>query len=368
MSSLPTAFKYALSITLVSMFVIYDYIAKTNHVTERNDYKPVEFHSITRSINAQGKIEARRTIEVGAQVSGEVRDIYVSVGDKVVSRQLLIEIDPIIALSELKSAENELAQLKADVDLRKFMLDYANKEFKRVENMYLRGAVTLDILNEKEVAVETAKNNLTAGIISRDSAKVQVETKKAQLQYTTIMSPITGTVVALLTDEGQTLVSTQQVSPLLKIADTSQLLVKLPISEVDISDIKEGMTVEYNLLNDTQKKYKSEITKVDIIPSDEVTNRTSYNVYFEIGDDIDIHQLRLGMTVKARIIQSRKKRVLAIPVHYITPIEPGIKGTVLVLKENGVIEHREVTLGMSDLINVEIVNGLKLNEKVVWNQ
>ncbi|MGF1682184.1 efflux RND transporter periplasmic adaptor subunit [Photobacterium minamisatsumaniensis] len=331
------------------------------------EYIKPRIATMVQSIDSKGIIESGRMVEVGAQVSGVIQEIHVSIGDEVSLGELLIEIDPTLAMNELKNAENELSRLNSNVDLMDQLLQYVIQEYERVHGMYIKEAATQVMVDEKTIEVIRARHALVTSKYERDVAKVGVSTKKAQLEYTKLHSAIEGTVVSIMKEKGQTLVSTQNVSPILKIADTNNLLVKLLVSEIDFPKIIKGMDVEYYFLGNRSKVYRSKIEYIDVLPNINHTKSTYYNVYFPIKEHKYTNGLILGISVKASIISTIKKDATVIPIQYVTEGDyiNGGSGIVNVLTEDNRIISREVTFGVSDGIDVEVVDGLLVDDKVI---
>jgi macrolide-specific efflux system membrane fusion protein len=273
-----------------------------------------------------------------------------------------MEIDPTISLNELETAKNELARLSLEKELKEELYLYELNLLKRSKDMYKLGGITKEELERKTIEVKQKKLDFTNAQYDENTAILNVNTNQAQLKYTKIYSPINGTVVSLLGEEGQTLVSTQQVSKLLTISNTEKLRVKLPISEFDITTVKISKPIQFSLLGRPEKNYHSVITSIDNVPSENNDDAVFYNTYFGIDSSLSSN-MRIGMSVKASIIIEKAEGVLIIPNQYLTNTSEN--RYLISILEDGKVTNRQVETGLRGMINTEIKSGVKFGEKVV---
>ena len=214
---------------------------------------PVTRGDIEVVVSATGKVRAKESVDVGAQVSGQLEVIHVDVGDRVQAGDLLAEIDPTIAQAKVDQGRAQLKELKASLIEMQASRDLARAEAARAE--LLRSA---DAISEAEYQIALAQEKITAARIAQLEAQIERQESTlaadlANLAYTKIHAPISGTVVAEVAVEGQTLNANQTAPTVLTIADLSVMTVEAEISEADVLRIEPGQPARFKLLGSNQK-------------------------------------------------------------------------------------------------------------------
>lgn len=332
----------------------------------------VSRHNIQQSVQATGVLQAYEQVDVGAQVSGQITRLLVTEGQRVKKGDLLAEIDPKLAQNKLSAAEADLIKARATLQTREAQQRLNLLNLQRQQKIYARQAgsqTDLDsaIANEavSRAEVNTARADITA-------AEINVETAKTELGYTRITAPIDGTVLSLVAKQGQTLVSTQQVPTLLKLANLDTMTVKAQISEADVARIRAGMPVYFTLLGDPDTRYNGVLRSIELAPtnindtatttSSTANNAVYYYAQFEVPNPQ--HALRVAMTTQVTIQLGERKNVLTIPLSALTGAIAGDKAEVFVL-EDGKKVARQITLGLRNDVSAEVTDGLHVGEQVI---
>lgn len=352
-----------LFILILLCFIYVNIIGSPNKFQGRKTHV-VSIGSITRNVESIGVIEAAKMIDVGASVSGEVTELMVGVGDKVSQGQLLIEIDPTVSANELKTAQNELKIAVANFDVSRERFLYEQEQLELIAHLVKIGSKTSQELKEQNLVYLESKASLQSSKLSKETAMLAVDSKKAQLTYTMIRSPIDGTVVSIQVDKGQTLVSTQQVSNLIKVASSDQYIVRIPISEYDISNISIGDVVDFHILGVSNETYKSKISNIDLTPlSNSSTSKgVIYNVSFHVSRELSEH-VRIGMSVGAKIKIMEEINVVIVPSHYVRYDTNGVANITVL--DNGNVITKTVELGLYDFLNSEVVSGIEVGDVLI---
>lgn len=328
----------------------------TTHVTKGN---------IVSRVLATGTLEGYKQVSVGAQVSGQLQKLYVDAGDEVKQGQLLAQIDSRTQQNALKDAQSQLNTYKAQLVAKQATLKRATLEFNRQQNMLKSDASAKADYEAAEASLAQAKADVNVVEQQIKQAEIKVDTAKINVGYTKIEAPIDGTVIAIVTDEGQTVVSNQTATTILKLATMDTMTVKAEISEADVIKIKPGMEVEFTILGDPKRVFKSTLKKIAPAPqSASSSNNTStsststaiyYNAEFDVPNDDRV--LRVSMTAECSIILAQKKDVLIVPITAVkTDLRTG-KSYVMVLRKGGP-QRVDVELGLRDQTNVEVISGL----------
>jgi membrane fusion protein, macrolide-specific efflux system len=192
-------------------------------------------------------------------------------------------------------------------------------------------------------------------------ATAAVDTAKANVGYTKITAPMAGEVVSITTLEGQTLNANQQAPNILRIADMSTMTVWAQVSEADIVRVKVGQDVYFTVLGQP-RRWNGRIRQ--ILPTPELINNVVfYDVLFDIPNPE--RELDIQMTAQVFIVLAQAKGALLIPAAAVGNAGEGAKINVQVLKADGSVEVRAITIGIKSEISAEVTDGLKEKEQVV---
>lgn len=337
----------------------------------------LEKGGIRGTVTAAGEVYARDLVDVGAQVSGQIKKLYVKVGDKVQKGDMIAQIDSVTQENEIAQQKAQLLIHEANLASAKIAAANAKTQYNRELELYKRNAASKE-------AVENAKNSAALKEAEQKQIEAQIEQTKLQLStaetnfgYTKITAPISGTIVSMPVEEGKTVNSNQTTPTIVKIADLSKMEIKMQIAEGDISKVKVGMDVEYSILSDLDNIKKAKIYKIDpglTTLSDGTYDKTSSGsssssssdsaIYFYAKMLVDNENdfLKIGMTTENNIIVSEANNTSYLPTSVIKRDAKGDYVTVLNGKEP---EQRYVKTGVSDDLNTEILSGLDEKDEVL---
>ena len=198
---------------------------------------------IEEVVTAQGKLEPKNYVDVGAQVSGQLKTIGVAIGDNVKAGDLIAEIDPQIYEARLAANEARLRTLEAQRVEQTVMADQARQTRERNEKLQKSGAVSKQAFEDADTALKIAAAKLAAVEAQIEESRSTIEGDKANLNYTRIYAPMSGTVVLQGVREGQTLNASQSAPTIVQLADLDTMTVRAQVAEADIMRIKPGMAV-----------------------------------------------------------------------------------------------------------------------------
>lgn len=323
---------------------------------------PVTQGELKRVVLASGVIQALRQVDVGAQASGQLKHLPVEAGDKVKKGQLLAEIDPELIQNELKvsqaSLDGDLAQQKA----KTVQLKQAELEWQRQARMWLEQSTS-----EKEMlAAQTQYHSLqaeldTVGAKIRQS-EFQVDKNRTTLGYTRILAPMDGEVLELVTQQGQTVIATQQAPVILKLADLSQVTIKAFVSEADVIHIRAGLPVYFTVLGAPDKRFNS--TLRTILPTPEKINGAIfYKALFDVPNPEGL--FRVEMTAEVAIVLAQVEKALSIPLAALGAPEQDDRYTVQVQTADGKLDARVIRTGLKTSTRIQVLEGLVSGELVV---
>ena len=276
---------------------------------------------IESSVLATGILEATKMVSVGAQVSGQVRKMYVELGDQVKQGQLIARIDSVRQENDLKTAEASIKNQMAQLAVRQANLAKVEAEYNRQKAMYAQDATSRSELESAFANYKTAQADITAINAQIEQSRLTLATAKEDLGYTQIVAPMDGTIVAIVTEEGQTVNANQSAPTIVKLAKLDTMTIKAEISEADVMKVEEGQTVYFTTLGNNEKKIYAKLRQVEPAPnsintdSNTSSSSSSSAVYYDALFDVpnEDGKLRIDMTAQVYIVLDEAKNVLTIP-------------------------------------------------------
>jgi macrolide-specific efflux system membrane fusion protein len=333
--------------------------------TERGD--------IENAVLATGVLEGIKQVDVGAQVSGQLKSLKVKVGDKVKKGQWLAEIDPLILQNTLRKAQVDEENLQAQRRATAAQLRQAKSVYDRYKGLQVDESVSRQDFEDAESTFQVQQANLLSLDAQIKSAHIQIDTAKINLAYTRIVAPIDGDVVGIVTQEGQTVIANQLAPVLLKLADLDTMTVKAQVSEADVIHISPGQQVYFTILGEADKRYYAKLRGTEPAPQNFLETQTAgtpkqnsavfYNALFDVPNPD--HRLRIAMTAQVRIVLDTAQAALMVPVAALGARNNDGSYPLRVLDAKGRAVSREVKTGINNNVKVQILEGLAEGDKVV---
>lgn len=316
---------------------------------------------LQQNVLATGQLDAVRKVDVGAQVSGQLESLKVEIGDRVKKGQLLAIIDPQQAQNSIREGEATLQQLQAQLQQAQAEQQLASVTLQRNRELAKLQAVSHQDLDQyaTELAVKKAQVNTIKAQIMKNQASL--DTAKINLAYTRIEAPMDGDVVQITTLQGQTVIAAQQAPNILTLADMSTMLVKAQVSEADVINLKPGQKAWFTVLGDPNKRFDGVLKDIQPTP-EKVNNAIFYYARFEVPNPEGL--LRLQMTAQVHIQLSGVSDALVIPLTALGDQIADNRYHVALLKQ-GKEQAREVTIGIRNNIDVQILSGLEVGDEVI---
>ncbi|KPY58682.1 efflux RND transporter periplasmic adaptor subunit [Pseudomonas syringae] len=331
-----------------------------------------EVTDIEYAVSAQGVLQGRNQVDVGAQVSGQLQSLKVKPGDQVKKNQLLAEIDPLPARNALRQAVVKIEQLTAERDATLHRLKLAESNDRRYQELGATTAVSKADQDKALFELETQRANLVSLTAQLHTARVQEEAARIKLDYTRIFAPMDGQVLAIVTQEGQTVIADQTAPVILKMAQLDTMTVKAQVSEADVLKIKPGLAIYFTIPGDPDTRYNATLKAIEPGPVDAAsqTGATAesgkavfYNALFDV---LNLeNRFYINMTANVRIVLEAKEGVLTIPVAALGDRRDDGTYSVRVLGEGNEIRTAYVGPGINNQVRVEIRSGLKAGDRVV---
>ncbi|MCY1396005.1 Macrolide export protein MacA [compost metagenome] len=349
---------------------------------------PLSTVSVTRndiesSVTALGTLQPRRYVDVGAQASGQIRKLHVEVGDQVKAGQLLVEIDPSTQQARLDAGRFSIDNLKAQLAEQHAQYQLAEQQYKRQRNLAAGGATREEDVQSAQAQLKVTQARIDMYRAQIRQAQASLRSDEAELGYTRIYAPMSGTVVAVDAREGQTLNAQQQTPLILRIAKLSPMTVWAQVSEADISHVKPGMSAYFTTLAGGKRRWTSTVRQILPVPpkpldqssqgggspaSASGTGTASKVVLYTVLLDVDNpdNALMAEMTTQVFFVAGRASKVLTVPVAALDEDASDENLRIAqVLDASGKIEQRRVRTGLSDRLRVQVLEGLNEGEQLL---
>ena len=324
---------------------------------EGNQTFAVEKGSIIDKALAVGRIEPKKEISIKSKISGIVKKKYVEIGDKVNAGDPLFDIAP-------DPTPLEFTEATRQVEINQVSYDNAKREFDRTLSLKNKQLISNQehdrakaVCDEADLRLKLAKEKLSliqSGRTNNSDHNVN----------NIIKSPMTGTVLSILVDEGDPVVpltSYQAGTDLMTIAEMDNLIFKGNVDEIDVGKLYENMEAEIEIGAIPDEKVNGILKKISPKAHKE-DGSTLFEVEIVI-ENLSERILRAGYSANADVIITKKEDILLIPERLVK-IEDSIS-TVEVQDTSGVITTREISTGLSDGINIEVTEGLEEGELLV---
>lgn len=381
--------KIGLATALVLTAAAYPVYQHLNKPTAEQQYRlqKVEKGDLKQTVSANGTINPVSLINIGTQVSGTVKKLYVDFNSKVEKGQVLLELDDALLAAQLKQSSANVLNATASLEL-------ATANEARTRGLFAQEYVS--------------KLELDTAVQARKSAAAQlqlmlavVEKDRANLAYSVIRSPVAGVVIDRTVDVGQTVAASLQTPTLFKIAqDLSKMQIDALFAEADIGNIRVGQKVKFSVDAFAGRNFIGEVRQIRMNPTS-LQNVVTYDVVINVDNPDQI--LMPGMTAYVGIAVAQRKDVLLVPNAALRfkpsnavadapvakpngkpdaerkpdgggmrggegggkPKRDNFTGKVYVL-EKGALKAVTVSLGITDNRNTEIVGGeLKVGDQIV---
>ena len=322
--------------------------------------------TIEALVTAQGKLEAKQYVDVGTQVSGQLKAIHVDIGDTVTKGQLLAEIDPRVYQAQVEAGEAKLNSLRAQLNQQKAEAVLAEQNLQRNQNLIAANAVSKQALQETESQAAVAKAQVDSIIAQIQETESNLKASRTNLGFTKIYAPVAGTVTTLPTKEGQTLNANQTTPTIMQVANLDLMTVRAQVAEADVSRLKENMPAYFTTLGNSDQRWTGKVRQV--LPSPQIVNDVVlYDVLIDVKNEG--RQLMTGMTTQVFFILGKADNALVIPAELLTrrvTKEDNDKGKayrVAVVTEAG-REQRVIHVGLQTRTQAEVMDGLQEGERV----
>lgn len=363
------------------------------------------------TVTATGTLQPKEFVDVGTQVSGQLKKLLVEVGAVVKAGQLLAEIDPSVYQSKVDGDRAQLLNQHAQLADREAQVVLARLQFTRQKNLDRENATTTEALQSAEAAQQSALAQADAIRAQIKQTESTLRGDEANLGYTKIYAPIAGTVVSQAAKQGQTLNANQQAPIVMRIANLATMTVQAQVSEADVPKLHVGMDVYFTTLGGNNRRYYGKLRQIPPTPT-VVNNVVLYDALFDVENPNQA--LMTQMTAQVFFVIASAKDAVLVPLAALRPVAaegrprgprasgkakgdgaarkdggerasgigrnagaqraPGAdarsqyangRALVSVADADGEVADREVKVGVMNRVSAQILAGLEPGEKVV---
>ncbi|HEV7573727.1 MAG TPA: efflux RND transporter periplasmic adaptor subunit [Thermoanaerobaculia bacterium] len=348
------------------------------------DITPVTYGKVTRQdltskVSANGRIDAKRKVDLSANVMGQVVNLAVREGDVVKKDDFLLQIDQKQLAATARSADAALQAVFSDRDAAKAMAIAADQDYQRALKNYEQKITPRSELDRAQSSRDSARANVAALEQRISQARENLNAARDTLQKTTMRAPMAGVVTALPVEEGEVAVigtMNNAGTVLMTIADMSVVEAVMEVDETDVPSVKVGQRATVTIDAYPNKTFPGLVTEVASSPikRNGISTSTTEAVNFEVKIQIENPPagVRPGFSASADIITGTRPKALAIPIQALvvrekpgsTPGKPLDEEGVFAIT-NGAVKFQPVKTGLSGDSNIEIVSGAKDGEQIV---
>ncbi|QDF28082.1 efflux RND transporter periplasmic adaptor subunit [Halarcobacter anaerophilus] len=307
---------YALLLLVIISFAYYFFILKKDSSNEAVTYNTqnIKRGNLQVTVMATGNLEPTNSVDIGIEVSGTIKEIYVDFNDKVKVGQVLAKLDTTKLKAQVDSSRASLSVARANqkesevnVKNKKLVYDRTLKMFKQSKGKY----PSQNDVDDAKFSYEAAQATYEANKAQVEQAKFNLKTNQDNLAKAVVKSSIDGIVLDRVVEIGQTVAASMSTPTLFTLAkDLTKMQLIVSIDEADVANIKEGLTVLFTVDAYPKETFKGVIKQVRLNPIEE-SGVITYETVVTVENERLL--LRPGMTASARIITKQLKNKLLVP-------------------------------------------------------
>ena len=337
----------------------------------------VQRMDLTSKVSSNGRIDAKRKVDLSANVMGQIVNLAVREGDVVKKGDFLLQIDQKQLAASAQSAAASLQALFSDRDAARANAQEAQRNYERAQKNYNEKIIPLAELDRARSAYDAAQANLGAAERRIEQARANVAAAQDTLSKTTMRAPMDGIVTALPVEEGEVAVIGTMNNPgtiLLTIADMSVVEAVMELDETDVPNVKVGQRATVTIDAYPNKTFSGLVTEVGSSPIQRGINTGTDAVNFEVKIQIENppEGVRPGFSASADIITGTRTKAIGIPIQALVVREkPDSKAGKpqdeegVFINDKGSAKFVPVTTGLTGESDIEIVKGLDEKQELI---
>ena len=336
------------------------------------DIEPAQQRLLAPTIFASGTLAYSQEVRLVPEVIGRVAEIRVKEGNHANRGDLLLRLDPALSLATVHQLKASRVQAQLDIEHQRLDLDTKTRKWQRYAKLREQGLVDASTYEDITSQRDLSQVDLRTRMALLQQTDAQLVQAREQLAKTEIRSPISGEVTSVLIKLGETAVpSAMSIAggDLMVIAQTDQQYAEINVDETEVAQIALGQSAKVVPAALPDESWPGKVTSVSVAPKQASGQNKTYTVRIRLNPTAP-DQFRSGMSCRAEISTRRADahRTLSVPleaVHYEEPVNRGdITKASLFVIQDGVAHFRDVETGTADDSYIEILRGLRPNERV----
>ena len=375
---------------LVILFVAMGFIKRKDKDVARVTTAKVEKIDLVSKVTANGKIQARRKVDLSALVMGQIVNLAVKEGDKVNRGQLLLQIDRAQLAAQTAGRESALAAMRSDLQAAQANAEQARLDYERARRNWEAKILSEAEYQKAKSLYDTAQANLSATQQRLQESGANLAASRDSLSKTTVSAPIAGVVTYLPVKEGEVTVIGTMNNPgtqLLTISDMSEVEAVMMVDETSVPEVKVGQKANLNVDAYPNRTFEGVVTEVgsspiakndpDLLSLTQGSEAINFKVKIRVVNPPET--ISPGFSVTADILTGRKEGATAIPIQALVVRDvpkkdgkpassgagrPQTEEGVYVIK-NGKLAFDKVETGLAGELMIEVKSGPKVGEEIV---
>lgn len=331
-------------------------------------------------VTANGKVQARKKVDISATIPGQITHLAVKEGDVVRKGQFLLQIDATNPRASARSSEFSMEALRQDQQSARASLEQARADLKRADENYASRIISEADIQRARTAVATAQAASDAASRRIEQAQATLEGARDTLAKTTVRSPIDGVVTAKRVEEGEVAVIGIQNSPgtvLLQVSDMSSVETELEVDETSVPSLALGQEARIRIDAYPNRTFAGEVTEVGgspILPA-AGANQNAIKFLVKVLIKDPPQGVKPGLSVQADILTGFRAKALVVPIQALVirdrEKQPGDAAGApkdeegVFLMEGGKAKFRPVKTGLLGELSLEVVSGLTGGETLI---
>jgi HlyD family secretion protein len=370
-------------------------INRKKHAGTEVRMEQVTRRDLVSAVTASGKIEAKTSVDISADITGRIIRIAVREGDRVTKGQFLLQIDPAQYQAAVSRAQGVVASTEATLAQTRASLDQAERAWKRARELSQLGPnlITPESAEQAQTAYEVAQATYQATRAQLEQSRASLQEARDNLAKTRLVSPINGRVVRLAVEEGEVAVPgtfSRETGLLMTIADLSVILGKVQVDETDVVRLSPNDSVQVTIDAYPDTSFVGRVTKISHSAKLTATQTASGSNDRAVDFDVEVtlenppRDVRPDLSCTARIVTDTRSQVLSIPIIALTvrdderlpnESDPNVDTTRLRRPEHetegvfvvrgGEATFRPVKVGIAGDEYFEVRDGLRGGETIV---
>jgi HlyD family secretion protein len=312
--------------------------------------------NIIKKTVATGAVKPRKEIEIKPQVSGIIEELYVKPGQKIKKGDLVAKVRIIPNMLNLSNAENR-------INRSKIALEDAQRDFDRNSPLFAKGVISKSEYQRFETTLKNAKEETIAASDNLQIIKLGSSASSKSNNNTLIRSTVNGMVLDVPVEIGNSVIETNNFNAgttIAFVADMNEMIFEGKVDESEVAKLKLGMDLILNIGAIDNQKFKA---KLEYIAPKGVEEQGAIQFLIKASLVLDAEVfLRAGYSANADIVLDKQDSVMCIPEGLV--IFENEKTFVEIEKYSQVFEKKEVKLGLSDGINIQVISGISKTDKI----